>query len=155
MVYWDVRPSATYPTVEIRISDIPATVEETALLATLVRATVMTARAALARGRTAPPVAPEFLHAAYWRAAHTGLTGVLLDPVDGRVAPARELLTELVDRIGPALNQLGERDAVTASLAAIFARGNGAMRQLRAFRRRRRPADVIAELAEATVAGCV
>jgi hypothetical protein len=43
MVYLDVRPPVTYPTVEVRISDIPATVQETALLGTLVRATVVTA----------------------------------------------------------------------------------------------------------------
>ncbi len=36
MVYWDVRPSAHLPTVEVRVSDVPATVDETVLLAMLV-----------------------------------------------------------------------------------------------------------------------
>ncbi|MCV7200908.1 YbdK family carboxylate-amine ligase, partial [Mycolicibacterium peregrinum] len=43
MVYWDVRPSADFPTVEVRVADVPATVAETVLLATLIRAAVMTA----------------------------------------------------------------------------------------------------------------
>src|SRR6202012_704586 len=43
MIYWDVRPSASFPTVEIRVADVPATVAETVLLATLIRAAVMTA----------------------------------------------------------------------------------------------------------------
>ncbi|HSS25852.1 MAG TPA: glutamate--cysteine ligase, partial [Mycobacterium sp.] len=43
MIYWDVRPSAEFPTVEVRVADVPATVAETVLLATLVRAAVMTA----------------------------------------------------------------------------------------------------------------
>ena len=37
MVYWDVRPSAKFPTIEVRVADVPATVAETVLLATLIR----------------------------------------------------------------------------------------------------------------------
>ena len=33
MVYWDVRPSANFPTIEVRVADVPATVAETVLLA--------------------------------------------------------------------------------------------------------------------------
>ena len=43
MVYWDVRPSANFPTVEVRVADVPATVAETVLFAALVRGAVMTA----------------------------------------------------------------------------------------------------------------
>ena len=43
MIYWDVRPSANFPTVEVRVADVPATVYETVLVASLVRAAVMTA----------------------------------------------------------------------------------------------------------------
>lgn len=43
MVYWDVRPSAEFPTVEVRVADVPATVAETVLLASIIRACVMTA----------------------------------------------------------------------------------------------------------------
>ena len=38
MVYWDVRPSANFPTIEVRVADVPATVAETVLLATLISA---------------------------------------------------------------------------------------------------------------------
>ena len=37
MIYWDVRPSSSFPTVEVRVADVPATVAETVLLATLIR----------------------------------------------------------------------------------------------------------------------
>lgn len=56
MVYWDVRLSAHLPTIEIRISEVPATVHETVLLAILVRALVTTALSALNRGDLARPV---------------------------------------------------------------------------------------------------
>ncbi len=70
MVYWDVRPSTHLPTVEVRVSDVPLTVDETVLHATLVRALVMTA---LDDGGLGPKLEPEVLRAAYWLSARDGL----------------------------------------------------------------------------------
>lgn len=49
MIYWDVRVSDHLPTVEIRISDVTATVDETLTFATLVHALVTTAMRAINR----------------------------------------------------------------------------------------------------------
>lgn len=154
MVYWDVRPSIAYPTVEVRVSDVPATVEETALLAALVRASVHTARRDLADRRTAPDVPAELLRAAYWKAARSGMEGDVVAPVDGRVLPARDLLGELLDVIDPALTELGDREFVADEVDALLARGNGAARQRRAFGSGHDVSAVLAELAEATIHGC-
>ncbi|CPR12369.1 carboxylate-amine ligase [Mycobacterium bohemicum DSM 44277] len=153
MIYWDVRPSANFPTIEVRVADVPATAAETVLLATLVRAAVITAleensgeKDELAR------LPPGALRAAYWKAAHDGLAGDGLDLLGDRGAmPARELLGALVRRVRPALEALGEYDRVTGELDRIAAQGNGAMRQLRAWRRRRDVMDVVREVAEATL----
>lgn len=150
MVYWDVRPSADFPTVEVRVADVPATVDETVLLATLIRALVMTALES--RGDDAARLPPGALRAAYWKAAHDGLAGDTLDLIHGRGAvPAREQLGALVQRVRPALEALGEYDHVVDALDRVAARGNGAIRQLRAWRRRGDMADVIAEIAAATL----
>lgn len=154
MVYWDIRPSESFPTVEVRVSDVPATITETALLATLVRATVLRARSALERGERAPEVPGEVLRAAYWNAARFGLDGNSLDPVSRRVVPARTLLSTLLDHVAPALDELGDRTFVADAVAAVLARGNGAHRQLTAFRAHGRVSDVVAELADATLAEC-
>ncbi|WP_405177418.1 glutamate--cysteine ligase [Nocardia sp. NBC_01377] len=155
MVYWDIRPSETFPTVEVRVSDIPATVEESALLAALIRATVTMGLRSIVRGVRAPAVPAEVLRAAYWKAAHSGLDGDGLDPVTGRVRPHRELLADLVERIEPALRDTGDHDFVAEAIAALHSRGNGARRQLRAMRARGEVTDVIAELSRATLEGCV
>ncbi|OBH80054.1 carboxylate--amine ligase [Mycobacterium mantenii] len=149
MIYWDVRPSADFPTVEVRVADVPATVAETVLLATLIRAAVMTALDAPDEARRLPPGA---LRAAYWKAAHDGLSGRALDLVHGRGAvPASEQLAALVRRVRPALESLGEYDRVVAELDRVMSHGNGAMRQLRAWRKRGEVRDVIAEAAAATL----
>ena len=150
MIYWDVRLSASFPTVEVRVADVPATVADSVLLATLIRAAVMTALDEQGRGAVRLP--PAALRAAYWKAAHDGLSGHTLDLIDGRGAvPAREQLDTLVQRVRPALDALGEHDRVVAELDRIVAQGNGAMRQLRAWRERGETADVIEEAAAATL----
>ncbi|QBS39222.1 glutamate--cysteine ligase [Nocardia sp. CS682] len=154
MVYWDVRPSESFPTVEVRVSDVPATVAETALLATLVRATVLTALAAIEQGRPAPDVPAEVLRAAYWNAARSGLDGEGLDPLTRRVAPVRTLIAGLVDHTRSALDELGAYPFVADTLGELSQRGNGARRQLRALRTRGEITDVTAELATATLEGC-
>ncbi|PXX71277.1 carboxylate-amine ligase [Nocardia tenerifensis] len=154
MVYWDVRPSESFPTVEVRVSDVPATVAETALLATLVRATAMTAMAAIDDGQPAPEVPAEVLRAAYWNAARSGLDGAGLDPLTRRVAPVRTLVAGLVDYTRPALDELGATAFVDDTLAAVLHRGNGARRQLAALRKRNEITDVTTELANATLEGC-
>ncbi|WP_406816162.1 glutamate--cysteine ligase [Mycobacterium sp. M23085] len=149
MIYWDVRPSADFPTVEVRVADVPATVAETVLLATLIRAAVMTALVAPDEARRLPPGA---LRAAYWKSAHDGLAGRTLDLINGRGAvPASEQLGALVRRVRPALESLGEYDSVIKELNRVVSQGNGAMRQLRAWRKRADVRDVIAEAAAATL----
>ena len=152
MIYWDVRPSASFPTVEVRVADVPATVAETVLIATLIRAAVMTALDEQRHGDHVKRLPPAALRAAYWKAAHDGLSGHTLDLVDDRGAvPAREQLGTLVRRVRPALDALGEHDRVVAELDRIAAQGNGAMRQLKAWRKRGKATDVIEEAATATL----
>ncbi len=152
MVYWDVRPSANFPTVEVRVADVPSTVAETVLLATLIRAAVMTALDELARGGSPPRVPAETLRAAYWKAARDGLTGSAIDLTDGRrCAPTGQLLAGFAEHLRPALEELGEYERVVDGLQRLASEGNGAMRQIRAWRRRRDVADVIAEAAAATL----
>jgi glutamate---cysteine ligase / carboxylate-amine ligase len=151
MIYWDVRPSANFPTVEVRVADVPATVEETVLLATLIRAAVMTALDAHGRGDDGGRLPPAALRAAYWKAAHDGLSGQLLDSVhDHAAVPARQQLDALVGRVRPALDALGEYDRVTAELDRLMAVGNGAMRQRKVWQQRGDMMDVIAAAAAAT-----
>jgi carboxylate-amine ligase len=140
MVYWDIRPSSHVPTVEVRVSDVPATVEETVLLATLVRALVMTST----DGQPAPVVEPEVLRAAYWIAARHGLSGPGLDVLRARLVPMPELLDLLVQHVRGALEELGELKSVEEGLRQVLANGNGAIRQRKAFHQGDNVADVIA-----------
>ncbi|MFI9011165.1 glutamate--cysteine ligase [Actinosynnema sp. NPDC053489] len=150
MVYWDVRPSAHLPTVEVRIADVAATADEAVLLAALVRGLVATALADLRRGLRAAPVPAEVLRAATWRAARDGIGGMSLDVSSGRLVPARLLLDRLLHRVA---DHLGEPDLVRQLLSTLDGVGCGADRQRRAFARAGRMSDVLEQLASDTQAG--
>jgi carboxylate-amine ligase len=131
MIYWDVRPSTHVPTVEVRVSDVPLTVDETVLMATLVRALVMTA---LAAGDQGPKLEPAVLRTAYWLAARDGLTGDGLEVLHAEKLPMVKLLDLLQQHVAPALQELGDADLVADTIRRLVTDGNGADKQRKAFR---------------------
>ncbi|WP_280395494.1 carboxylate-amine ligase [Nocardia brasiliensis] len=153
MVYWDVRPSVTYPTVEIRVSDVPVTAEETAVLAGLVRALVMSASVSIREGRPAPALPNGALAASYWKAARFGLGGDGFDAQTASVLPARVQLDLLLDHLDPMLTASGDRSFVEQTLETVLQRGNGAARQLDALLSGATVQEIVAELADATLDG--
>lgn len=134
MIYFDARLSATYPTIEIRVSDVCPTVEETVTIAGLARALVSTAAA----GRPRNQPRTELLTAAGWRAARWGLTGDLVDLTRAvgadALVPACELVQALLDHVDEALNAAGDTQRVRNGVAAILRSGTGSERQRAAAR---------------------
>ena len=102
MVYFDVRPSNSAPTLELRVCDSCPSVETIVLIAGLFRALVVR-EAEEARAGTAPMViSPTLGRAALWRAARSGLEGDLVDVNGPSSRPAGEVISELVRSLRPA-----------------------------------------------------
>ena len=152
MVYWDIRPSTHVPTLEVRVSDVPATVTETALLAALVRALVAAAVRKVHAGEPAPPVPERLLRAACFRAAHEGLAGNWLDVTTGRLVPPAPLLTGLLKQLRPELEAFGEYPRVAKLLARQLGAGNGAGWQRAVWREHQDVPELVASLAHRTLA---
>ncbi|HYH47909.1 MAG TPA: glutamate--cysteine ligase [Acidimicrobiia bacterium] len=132
-LYWDVRPSAKFPTVEFRVADVGLTVDDTVMIAGLVRGLAATAAAGAGgpHAAVARSVRPEMIRAATWRAARYGVSGELLDVEAGEARPAREIVGRLLDVIRPALAALGDWDEVAALVEKVLTDGTGADRQRR------------------------
>jgi glutamate---cysteine ligase / carboxylate-amine ligase len=150
MVYFDARLSASFQTVEIRVSDVCLRVEDAALLAALCRGLVDTAAEEWALGQEPPAVPTELLRLATWRAGHDGVDGSLLDADTARPRPAAEVLGDLLVHLMPALAKAGDLDAVERRLAAVLRRGTGARRQ-REVGAAGDLASVVADLARITL----
>ncbi|TQJ23461.1 carboxylate-amine ligase [Micromonospora sp. A202] len=153
MVYWYARPSTTYPTVEVRVSDVCTDVDDTVLVAALVRALVATAVAEAYAGVPVPRALDCVVAAAHWHAAHSGLDSTLTDLRTGVARPAWDLVGDLFTAVEPALREHGDLDFVRAQLSRLRRVGNGAIRQRRTLHRTGDLRAVLQEMAERTVAG--
>lgn len=172
MIYYDVRPSAHLPTLELRICDACPRAETVVLVAGLFRALVTEARELLTAGAAVCDGRHEWLRGASWRAARSGLEGTLVDPVTHREAPAADVVLNLLARLRPALEAHGDWRTVRDLTAAVLADGSAAERmrrrareedllactdmliaETRGERRQRRPAPVARRNVRSTVAG--
>jgi glutamate---cysteine ligase / carboxylate-amine ligase len=150
MVYFDVRPSARYPTLEVRVCDAVPLLADAVTLAGLARALVLTAlRAVDGTGPAFTPPRPELVRGAHWRAARSALADVLVDPRGAAALPAREVVTALLEHVRPALDELGDWAEVSAGVESILLRGTSADRQRAAAD----PAGALDNLIEETRAG--
>ncbi|WP_436993546.1 carboxylate-amine ligase [Streptomyces sp. enrichment culture] len=135
MSFWLMRPSPWLPTVEFRVADAAATVDDAVLQAALGRALVRRALAELEAGAPEPELDERAARAAVWAAARYGLRGEGIDPVTRARVPAGELLEALLRHVAPALEETGDTEAVRRLLDAVRENGTGADRQRRAWAR--------------------
>jgi glutamate---cysteine ligase / carboxylate-amine ligase len=134
MVYLDARPSARYPTVEVRVADVCTDVDDAVLVAALARGLVETAARDAHDGAPVPQWRSELLAAARWRAGRDGISGALLDPSARRLADAGTVVGTVLGYTENALRDAGDLDTVKEHLARIFSQGAGAARQRAVFR---------------------
>jgi carboxylate-amine ligase len=128
-LYWDVRPSARYPTLEFRVADVCPLLDDAVLHAGLARSLVRTLAGQAAAGVAVPTLPDDVARAAQWRAARYGLGDRLLHPVERRLRPAADVVAALLALVDEDLAAHGERDEVAALAAAALARGSSAERQ--------------------------
>ncbi|MET7795579.1 carboxylate-amine ligase [Streptomyces decoyicus] len=148
--FWDVRPNPQFPTLEIRVMDVPAEAADTVGLAVLIRALVVTAGALVRRGHTGPETCGELVRAAYWRAARDGWSGKGVDALTGRILPCSVQAARLVEHVRPVLEAHGDLDRAVGFLRRLAERGCGAQRQRASWRRRAHLADVVDDLERLT-----
>jgi carboxylate-amine ligase len=150
-VYYLARPSARYPTVEVRVADACLTVEDSVLLAGVVRALVAALIDDARRGRTTVPVTPAQINASLLAAARDGMSSREAGRSRPPEAAGDKLVARLLTKIAPALEESADGDLVRAGLARVHRLGTGADRQRDLWARADSPAAFVAALAEATV----
>ncbi|MGV9245489.1 carboxylate-amine ligase [Streptomyces sp. NPDC003710] len=132
MIYYDIRPSAHQQTLELRICDACPRAETVVLIAGLFRALVTEARERL-EATDAPACAGrhEWLRAAAWRAARSGLEGALIDPGTLHEAPAAAVVRSMLGQVRPALEAAGDWPTVRDLAERALATGSAAHRMRR------------------------
>lgn len=131
MLYFDVRLSQHYPTVELRVADVCPRVEVAATLAVLGRALVERAAADWRAGVAAPDVSPMTVSLMTFRAGRSGLGGDLIHPLTRRPARAAEVVGSLLDHVREPLDGYGDSAFVDDVVGSLLTDGTSADRQRR------------------------
>ncbi|MFI9320143.1 glutamate--cysteine ligase [Kitasatospora aureofaciens] len=128
MVYYDIRPSAHQPTLELRVCDACPRVETAVMIAGLFRALVVDACETVRRFSGCPHFLQPWLRAMTWRAARSGLDGRLVDPATGLERPACAVVRSLLARLRPTLEEFGDWETVSALAEETLGLGDVAHR---------------------------
>jgi carboxylate-amine ligase len=131
-IWWDLRPSARYPTLETRVMDCCTTLEDAVRLVALNQCLLRMLyrlRRSNQRWRTYPNL---LVGENRWRAIRYSFDAGLLDLGRQRIVPFAELLEEILDLLREDAAELG-CTAEIEGLREIVARGTSAHRQLKVF----------------------
>jgi carboxylate-amine ligase len=132
-IWWDLRPNASYPTLEFRICDVCTRVDEAVCLAAICQALIAKLWKLRRDNMTFRIYPTALIEENKWRAVRYGLDGKLLDLGKQQELPARVLLRELLDWfLGDVVNELGSRQEVGYA-HRILDEGASADRQLAEF----------------------
>lgn len=132
-IWWDVRPHPKFPTLEIRICDLPMRVDETIAIVALCQALAVKLFSLYEKNLTFRTYPRMLLMENKWRAVRYGLDGKLID--FGRQAeyPARDMVRELLEFVDDVVDDLGSRRYIEY-IYQILEMGSGADRQLKVWR---------------------
>jgi carboxylate-amine ligase len=129
-IWWDLRPSARFPTLETRIMDVCTRLEDAVSLAALlvcILRMLYRLRCSNQRWRTYTPM---LIRENRWRAMRYSFDEGMVDFAKGKVVPFETLLDEILGLIGDDAAALGCVEEVSA-VRHIMTRGTSAHRQLK------------------------
>ena len=128
-IWWDIRPSGRYPTIETRIMDVCTDIEDAVCIAALIQCILRMLwrlRVGNRRWRSYPRI---LLSENRWRAMRYSFDKGLIDLGRGNVIPCAQLYEELVDLVREDAEALG-CVAEVEHVRRILGRGTSAHRQL-------------------------
>ena len=131
-IWWDLRPSARYPTLETRVMDVCTRLDDTISLAALlvcIMRMLYRLRVSNQRWRLYTPM---LIRENRWRAMRYSFDEGLIDLGKGGVVPFESLLDEILSLVADDAEALGCVEEV-ARTRNILTRGTSAHRQLRRF----------------------
>ena len=133
-LWWDIRPSANYATIELRICDICPRIEDAVAVAALYACLIRHLDARLDAGERLDELSPESVEEGRWIAQRYGTFAFLPHPngSGGRIDVA-ELVDELVTALREDARAVG-CEAQLARIPRIIAEGNSADRQEDVYR---------------------
>jgi carboxylate-amine ligase len=131
-LWWDIRPSARFPTLEMRITDMCTRLEDAVTIAALYRCWLRMLWRLRRNNQRWRRYAAMLINENRWLAQRYGTAKGLVDFGKGQIVPYAELLEEMLELIAPdAAHFACEREVAHAR--TILARGSSALWQIRTY----------------------
>ena len=131
-IWWDVRPNARFPTLEMRITDVCTRLDDAVCIGALYQCILrMLYRLRLGnqRWRSYPRM---LINENRWRAQRYGIDDGLVDFGKGEIVPYAELMEELLELVAEDAEAL-KCESEIARARAIIADGTSAHRQVKVY----------------------
>lgn len=133
-LWWDLRPSLDYGTIEIRICDVMPTLKENAAIIALVHLLGLASLDSSASDFLWPDLSEWSYRENKWRAARYGLDFEFILKDNAQTIPAKQYLLEIFEVLEASAEELGYQDYL-ALLKEIVIRGTSSQRQLANFKK--------------------
>jgi carboxylate-amine ligase len=131
-IWWDIRVHPFYPTIEVRICDIPLTADETLAITALIQALVAKIYKLRAANLSFMTYRRALMAENKWRAGRYGIDGKLIDFGIEAEVDAKALIVEMLEFVDEVVDDLGSRKYLDY-IYKIFEHGTGADRQLKVY----------------------
>lgn len=131
-IWWDMRPSARFPTLETRICDNSPRLEHTLTLAAIMQCILRHLFRLRLKNQRWRSYDRFLINENRWRAQRYGMREGLIDFGRGEIVPFGALVEELIELLGEDAEALGCRDELEGA-RALHAAGNSAERQRAVF----------------------
>ena len=131
-LWWDIRPSLNFPTLEMRVSDMCTRLDDAMTIAAIYQsmlAYLYRLRRNNQRWRTYPP---GMIEENIWRAQRYGSSGSLVDFGRGELVPMPELIEEFIELLAQDAVEPDTRDEIRHA-RTIVSEGTSAHRQLATY----------------------
>ena len=131
-IWWDLRPSGKFPTLETRIMDVCTRMDDAISLAALLVSIMRMLYRLRLENKRWRIYTPMLIKENRWRAMRYSFDEGLIDLAKGRVVPFEELLEEMLSLVADDAEALGCA-AEVADVREIMSRGTSAHRQLKTY----------------------
>ncbi|MEQ8504663.1 MAG: carboxylate-amine ligase [Rhodospirillales bacterium] len=131
-LWWDVRPSARFPTLEMRIADVCTLMDDALAVAALFACILRMLYRLKTNNQRWRVYSQMLIEENRWRAQRYGTDEGLVDFGKGEVVPFGQLIDEITSLIDEDVQALGCTEQI-AHLKTILARGTSAHRQVKTY----------------------
>jgi carboxylate-amine ligase len=149
-IWWDLRPSGRYPTLETRVMDVCTSIDDAISLAALLVCHLRMLYRLRTRNQRWRIYTPMLIRENRWRAMRYSFDEGLIDLAHGVVVPFDELLEEMLGLVAEDAEALGCTEEV-AGVRDILSRGTSAHRQLRVFEQQQAAGNSVEDSLKAVV----